>query len=812
MSGTTLEPKPAKGLQDSRPAWIRSFDGITNADVSIVGGKNASLGEMIGGLKSEGIAVPEGFAITAQAYRDYLKHNRIEEAVAAEMVALKERRQSLDETGRKVRKLIQDGEIPEPLKEAIEEAYRTLSASYGQEQADVAVRSSATAEDLSGASFAGQQETFLNVVGAKELLYTCQRCFASLFTDRAISYRQQLGFDQLSVALSIGIQKMVRSDKGSAGVMSTLDAETGFRDMIVINAAYGLGETVVQGIVSPDEYRVFKPLLGQPGKRPIVEKALGSKMVKMIYGDGWIKRTQTVNTNFKERQAFVLDNECILKLAHWGKVIEKHYGRPMDIEWAVDGETKDLYIVQARPETVKSQENLSSLTSAMLATKETPKVIVEGVAIGHAIRHGKVAVLKSIRDAKNFKEGHVLVAENTDPDWVPIMKKAAAIITDHGGRTSHAAIVSRELGIPAIIGTGDASRQLYGGEEVTVDCAQGERGRVYRGLLEYEEHTLDVGELPETKTKILMNIASPEAAFRWWQVPSSGIGLARMEFIISNMIKIHPMAIAQFDHLKDRNLALQISKMIPHYDTPRDYFVDTLAMGLAQIASSQYPDPVIVRMSDFKTNEYAKLMGGALFEGEEENPMLGFRGASRYYSDAYRPGFGLECAAVLKARNEIGLDNIIAMVPFCRTLEEADRVLDVMAENGLRRGDHGLKIYVMVEIPSNIILAKQFAERFDGFSIGSNDLTQLTLGVDRDSEQLAHLFDERDEAVEASISRLIEAAHEVGCPVGLCGQGPSDHKDFAEFLVCAGIDSISLNPDSVVSVTKCIAELEKTLV
>ena len=811
MSEATVEPIPAESSQNAPSAWIRSFDGITNADVAIVGGKNASLGEMIGGLKSAGIAVPEGFAITAQAYREYLKHNNIEEAVATEIAALKGRRQSLDETGRKVRKLIQDGEIPDALKEAIEEAYEKLSVSYGVEQADVAVRSSATAEDLPGASFAGQQETYLNVVGAKELLYTCQRCFASLFTDRAISYREQLGFDHMSVALSIGVQKMVRSDKGFSGVMFTLDTETGFRDMIVINAAYGLGETVVQGIVSADEYRVLKPLLDQSDKSPIVEKALGSKMVKMIYGDGWIKRTQTVNTNYKERQAFVLDNERILKLARWGKVIEEHYGRPMDIEWAVDGETKDLYIVQARPETVKSQENLSSLTSARLTTKETPKVVVEGLAIGHTIRCGKVSLLKSIRDAKNFKEGHILVAANTDPDWVPVMKKAAAIVTDHGGRTSHAAIVSRELGIPAIIGTGDATRQLYSGEEVTVDCARGERGRVYRGLLDYEEHTLDVGELPKTRTRILMNIASPEAAFRWWQVPSSGIGLARMEFIISNMIKIHPMAIAQYDGLKDRNLALQISKMTPHYETPRDYFVDTLAMGIAQIASSQYPKPVIVRMSDFKTNEYAKLMGGALYEGEEENPMLGFRGASRYYSEAYRPGFGLECAAVMKARDEIGLDNIIVMVPFCRTLGEADRVLDVMTENGLRRGENGLKIYVMAEIPSNIILAKKFAERFDGFSIGSNDLTQLTLGVDRDSEQLAHLFDERDEAVEASITQLIEDAHEIGRPVGLCGQGPSDHDDFAEFLVRAGIDSISLNPDSVVPVTKCVAELEKTL-
>ncbi len=796
---------------DSALTWVRSFDGLTNADVSIVGGKNASLGEMIGSLKSQGIAVPDGFAITAQAYRDYLEHNHIRQAITEEMEALKERKQSLDVTGRKVRKLIQDGKVPPKLRQAIEAAYETLSSRYGEEHADVAVRSSATAEDLPHASFAGQQESYLNVAGVNELLHTCQRCFASLFTDRAISYREHHGFDHMSVALSIGVQKMVRSDKGCSGVIFTLDTETGFRDLIVIDAAYGLGETVVRGMVTPDEYRVFKPLLDRPDKRPIVEKVLGSKMIKMIYGDGWIRRTQTVNTSFKERQAFVLHDDQILKLARWAQIIERHYGRPMDIEWAIDGNSHQLFIVQARPETVKSREKVSSIKTAKLSVKEKPKILVEGLAVGHTIRHGKVAVLKSMQDAQRFEDGQVLVTSSTDPDWVPLMKKASAIVTDHGGRTSHAAIVSRELGIPAVIGTGDATLRLYPGKEVTVDCAQGERGLIYGGLLPYEEHALDLRDLPTTKTKLLMNIASPEAAFRWWQIPCQGIGLARMEFIINNMIKIHPMAVARHDQLNDGTLALKITKMTRHYPTPRDYFVDNLAMGIAQIASSQYPNPVIVRLSDFKTNEYAKLIGGTVFENEEENPMLGFRGASRYYSDAYEPGFALECAAVMKARDQIGLDNLIVMIPFCRTLEEADKVLEVMAGYGLRRGENGLKVYVMAEIPSNIILAKQFAERFDGFSIGSNDLTQLTLGVDRDSEQLAHLFDERNQAVTESIARLIQDAHEMNRPVGLCGQGPSDHPDFAEFLVRAGIDSISLNPDSVISVTERIAKLEKAL-
>ncbi len=811
VSPSISEPPAPSNTTSVSADFIRWFDGLSNKDVPIVGGKNASLGEMVCTLKAERIDVPDGFAITAHAYREYLAHNQLQEAVAEQIDALNSGNQPLDVTGRKIRQLIQDGDIPKALEREIESSYASLGKRYHMENPDVAVRSSATAEDLPDASFAGQQESYLNVEGTQELLYTCKRCFASLFTDRAISYREQRGFDHMSVALSIGVQKMVRSDKGSSGVMFTLDTETGFRDMIVINAAYGLGETVVQGMVTPDEYRVFKPLLDQADKCPIIEKVLGSKMIKMIYGDGWIKRTQTVNTNFKERQNFVLNDDQILKLSRWANTIAKHYGRPMDIEWAIDGLTKELFIVQARPETVKSQQNVSALTSARLITKEKPKVIVDGLAIGHTIRNGKVALLKDMRDAKRFDEGQILVASSTDPDWVPLMKKAAAIITDHGGRTSHAAIVSRELGIPAVIGTGSATHHLYAGQEVTVDCAHGERGRIYNGLLEYEEHDLDIGDLPKTKTKILMNIASPEAAFRWWQVPCQGIGLARMEFIINNLIKLHPMAVAHHDVLNEGNLKLKISKMTGHYPTPRDYFVSNLAMGIAQIAASRYPDPVIVRLSDFKSNEYAKLIGGEVFERDEENPMLGFRGASRYYSDAYKPGFALECAALLKARNEIGLDNLIVMVPFCRTPDEADRVLEVMKENGLKRGENGLKIYVMAEIPSNIILAKQFAERFDGFSIGSNDLTQLTLGVDRDSDQLAHLFDERNGAVTALITKLIEDAHSMNTPVGLCGQGPSDHPDFAEFLVKTGIDSISLNPDSVIEVTRRIAELEHSL-
>ncbi|MGI9240696.1 MAG: phosphoenolpyruvate synthase, partial [Verrucomicrobiales bacterium] len=622
-------------------------------------------------------------------------------------------------------------------------------------------------------------------------------------------YREQKGFDHLAVALSVGVQMMVRSDMASAGVMFTLDTETGFRDVIVINAAYGLGETVVQGIVTPDEYRVFKPALERPDTTPIVEKLLGEKEVHMVYGEKWSSRVKTVNTPLQDRKRFALRDIEILQLARWAKTIEDHYQRPMDIEWALDGESGELFVVQARPETVQSRCDNQVFKTARL-TEEEPKLLLDGLAIGSTIASGKVAIVDSLAGARDFREGEILVARQTDPDWVPLMKRAAGIITDHGGRTSHAAIVSRELGVPAVIGTGHATHELFKGQEVTLSCAEGERGNVYRGLLKFEESEIDLSDIPTTQTKVMLNIASPDAAFRWWRLPADGIGLARMEFIINSMIKIHPMALVKIDEIEDSLLQRKLRLLTQHFPTPVDYFVDKLAMGIAHIAASRYPAPVIVRTSDFKSNEYAQLLGGEQFEPAEANPMIGFRGASRYYSPAYRDGFELECRALKKAREEIGMRNIIVMIPFCRTLEEADRVLEVMAEHGLRRGEEGLEVYVMAEIPSNIILAREFAQRFDGFSIGSNDLTQLVLGADRDSEQLAEIFDERNPAVKAMISQLIEVAHEEGCKVGICGQGPSDHPDFAEFLVEAGIDSISLTPDSVIRTKQRIAAFENS--
>ena len=783
------------------------FDQVSNKDVALVGGKNASLGEMIQHLVGAGIQVPLGFALTAHAYRSFVAHNDLEGFIKDEYRSLAAGQNTLADVTRRVRRRFLEGEFPDELRAKALEAYRELSRRHNEAESDVAVRSSATAEDLPDASFAGQQETFLHVSGDDDLIYTCKRCFASLFTERAISYREQKGFDHLAVALSVGVQKMVRSDSGVSGVIFTLDTETGFPDVIVINAAYGLGETVVQGIVTPDEYRVFKPALDDPDKVPLLEKILGTKEIRMVYGEKWSSRVKTVNTAFLDRRRFALNDSQILQLARWAKTIEDHYGHPMDIEWALDGESGDMYVVQARPETVQSQAGTSAFKTARLLT-ENPHKIVEGQAIGSTIASGTVAILKNLADGAKFKVGQILVASMTDPDWVPLMKKAAGIITDHGGRTSHAAIVSRELGVPAVIGTGDATRELYNGQEVTLSCAEGEHGVVYRGLLDFEEEEIQLTGIPDTKTKLMLNIASPEAAMHWWRLPADGIGLARMEFIISNLIKIHPMALVKFDELEDGNLKRKIRDMTDHYATPADYFIDNLAMGIGYIAASRYPNPVIVRMSDFKTNEYAKLIGGGGFEPAEENPMIGFRGASRYYHPAYREGFELECQAVRKAREGIGLSNIIVMIPFCRTLEEADKVLEVMAGCGLERGKDGLEVYVMAEVPSNIILAREFAKRFDGFSIGSNDLTQLTLGIDRDSELLADVFDERNPAVTQLIEMLLDAAHEEGCKVGICGQGPSDHPDFAEFLVKAGIDSISLTPDRIIPTKKRIAAIE----
>ncbi|MCF8145812.1 MAG: phosphoenolpyruvate synthase [Deltaproteobacteria bacterium] len=787
--------------------YVLSFEEIGSKDVPKVGGKNASLGEMIRNLKEEGIRVPLGFATTAEAYREFLDANNLQEKIERRLRDLNQGDTSLEQTGKAVRRFFLKAAFPEGVSLAVGNAYKRLCEQYGVEDVDVAVRSSATAEDLPDASFAGQQETFLNVTGEEELLDACRKCYASLFTDRAISYRQEKGFDHMKVALSVGVQKMVRSDKAGSGVIFSIDTETGFPDVVVINAAWGLGENVVQGTVNPDEYRVFKPLLGKDDYRPIIEKTLGAKEKKMIYASGGSSTTRNIDTPKKERGAFVLNDGDILKLAQWTCRIEDHYGRPMDIEWAKDGETNELFIVQARPETVQSQKEAGTLKAYSLMEKG--ERLLTGLSIGDAIAAGKACLIKSPDQIGQFEKNAVLVTEMTDPDWVPIMKNAAGIITDHGGRTCHAAIVSRELGIPAIVGTEEATEVLKTGEEITLSCAEGDQGYVYKGILKFEEEEVNLEDIPETRTRIMMNIASPAAAFRWWRLPCEGIGLARMEFIINNIIKIHPMALVRFKALKDKEAKKEIDRLTRGYEDKTEYFVDHLSRGIAKIAASQYPDPVIVRMSDFKTNEYAELIGGREFEGRENNPMLGFRGASRYYSDKYREGFALECRAVKRVREEIGLTNVIIMIPFCRTLEEADRVLEVLAHNDLIRGDKGLEVYVMCEIPSNVSLAEEFAERFDGFSIGSNDLTQLVLGVDRDAAELADLFDERNEAVKKEIRRLIEAAHKKQTKVGICGQAPSDYPDFAAFLVEEGIDSISLNPDSVIEVKKRVAEVER---
>ncbi|MGH7677775.1 MAG: phosphoenolpyruvate synthase [Gemmatimonadaceae bacterium] len=786
--------------------YVRWFDELGAADVPVVGGKNASLGEMIGALGKEGIRVPPGFATTATAYREFVAANGLTGPLTSLLDDLAQKRKSLEQAGRAIRRLFLRSVFPEPIATAITAAYAELCHRCGMEDADVAVRSSATAEDLPEASFAGQQESFLNVNGAEELMAACRRCYASLFTDRALTYRQLHGFDHLQVALSIGVQKMVRSDTGAAGVMFSIDTETGFPDVVVINAAWGLGESVVKGTVTPDEFVVFKPLLERADLAPIVGKTLGSKEHKLVYAKGGSHATRNVVTLKRERSAFAIDDRDVLQLSRWAVAIERHYRRAMDMEWAKDGETGELFLVQARPETVESQRKHTALRTYSL--KEHGKQLVVGLSIGQAIAAGPVQVIRSPHDLSKFREGGILVTEVTDPDWVPLMKRAKGIVTDQGGRTSHAAIVSRELGLPAIVGAGNATEVLRSGQAVTLSCAEGDRGYVYEGALRFEVTEVDVDRVPKTRTRIMMNMASPAAAFRWWRLPADGIGLARIEFIITNTIKVHPMALVRFDELEDREARRQIESLTAGYDDRTEYFVDGLALGIARLAASQYPDPVIVRTSDFKTSEYANLIGGRQFEPHEENPMLGFRGASRYYSERYREGFALECRAIKRVRERMGLTNVVVMIPFCRTTDEADRVLAELAVNGLRRGENGLQVYVMCEIPSNVILASQFARRFDGFSIGSNDLTQLVLGVDRDSADLAYLFDERNEAVKAMIRAVIKDAHRAGATVGICGQAPSQYPEFADFLVSCGIDSISLSPDTVLAARERIAQLE----
>ncbi|WP_036264495.1 phosphoenolpyruvate synthase [Methylocapsa aurea] len=787
--------------------YVVWFEELTRRDVPRVGGKNASLGEMVGNLAAKGVKVPGGFATTAEAYWRFVESNGLRPTVASTLADLEAGRIALAEAGQTIRSAILHGDWPQEIAAAVIGAYRELCRRIGKPEADVAVRSSATAEDLPDASFAGQQETYLNIRGERALLDACRRCYASLFTDRAISYRQAKGFDHMKVALAVGVQAMVRSDLGGAGVMFSIDTETGFDKVALINAAWGLGENVVQGAVDPDEYQVFKPFLSDPSLSPIIEKKRGGKALKMIYANDDGHPTKNVPTSKAERAAFVLNDQDILTLSRWACIIENHYGQTMDMEWAKDGETGELFIVQARPETVQSRREATALKTYRIKAKG--RKIASGLAIGEAVAVGKVCVIESARDISRFIDGAILVTETTDPDWVPIMKRAAAIITDHGGRTSHAAIVSRELGLPAIVGASDATHILHDEQLITVSCAEGDQGFVYEGAADFETEDLDLTAIPATRTKVMLNLADPAAAFRWWRMPADGVGLARMEFVVNNHIKIHPMALVRYDSLKDEGAKRAIGQMTIGYDDKTEYFVDRLAHALGRIAAARHPDPVIVRMSDFKTNEYANLIGGAEFEPKEENPMIGFRGASRYYSPRYREGFALECRAIRRLRMEMGFKNVIVMIPFCRSTKEADRVLEVMAASGLKRGVESLQVYVMCEIPSNVILAKAFAERFDGFSIGSNDLTQLTLGVDRDSAELSELFDERDEAVKWMIENVIKEAHKAGAKVGLCGQAPSDHPEFAEFLVACGIDSLSVSPDSFIAVKRHVAAAEE---
>ena len=794
--------------------FIKRFEELRIEDVPSVGGKNASLGEMIKNLGKKGVKVPSGFAITAYAYKHTIEKEGIDVKIREILSDLDTHDvNNLAERGQKIRELIRNTPIPPELEGEIREYYRKMEERYGN-NVDVAVRSSATAEDLPDASFAGQQETYLNVRGEDDLLEKVSECFSSLFTNRAISYRTDKGFDHFSVYLSVGIQKMIRSDLASSGVMFSIDTESGFKNAVYITGAYGLGENVVQGTVNPDQFYVFKPTL-KKGFKSIVEKKIGSKEKRMIYGE---HGTVQQDVSEEDKNKFVVSDNEVLKLANWACIIEEHYQKPMDIEWAKDGQTGELFIVQARPETVHSQKDVAVLQTYIL--EDEGKLIVEGEAVGTKIGQGEANIIENAKDIGKFQKGQVLVTDMTDPDWEPIMKIAGAIVTNHGGRTCHAAIISRELGIPCVIGTRDGTSKIPNGSFVTIDCSEGV-GNIYDGLLKYRVDELKLDNLPNTKTQIMMNVGVPEKAFQQGQIPNDGIGLAREEFIINSHIGIHPLALLEYSKLKDMSsedqkvadVIQKIDEKSIGYSDKIEFFVDTLARGIAKIAAGFYPNDVIVRMSDFKTNEYANLIGGYLYEPKEHNPMIGWRGASRYYDDKFKPAFGLECRAIRKVRDEIGLVNVKPMIPFCRTPSEGRKVIEVMNEFGLRQGENGLEIYVMCEIPSNVIVADQFADIFDGFSIGSNDLTQLTLGLDRDSDLVAHIFDERDDAVKLLVSQIIQTAHnhKPRRKVGICGQAPSDFPEFAEFLVECGIDSISLNPDTVIKTRLKIAEVEQRL-
>lgn len=785
--------------------YLKFFEELSIEDIPQVGGKNASLGEMYHHLRPQGVNLPNGVATTADAYRYFLEQAGLTQGINDTLHGLDVSDvHELAKRGSAIRDMIVGAKLPDDFEEEIKRGYRELCEKCGQGDKDmvVAIRSSATAEDLPNASFAGQQATFLNISGEADVLRSVKECIASLFTDRAIVYRVTNGFDHMKVALSVGIQQMVAVRSECAGVMFTIDTESGFKNAVIVSSIYGLGENIVQGHVSPDEFTVFKPTMA------ILKRRLGTKKMKMVPTGN--SRTKNLDVKMADQQRYSITDDQVRILADWGMKIEDHYGHPMDMEWALDEDDGQLYIVQARAETVQSRRDENHIEEYKL--REEGKAIISGTSVGSRIGQGRASKIMSVKDIDDFKEGDVLVTEMTDPDWVPIMKIASAIVTDKGGRTCHAAIVSRELGIPCVVGTGNASELIHDGQDITVSCAGGgDEGTVYEGILQFEIEKTDVTDLQRPKTKIMMNIGEPERAFAYSLIPNDGVGLAREELIIDTHIKIHPMALIHFDQVKDKAVRAQINKLTTGYDDKKQYFVDKLAEGISIIGAAFYPNDVIIRFSDFRSNEYANLIGGAQFEEEERNPMIGFRGASRYYDSKYKEGFVLECQAFKKVRDDMGLTNIKGMIPFCRTLEEADKVLSIMAENGLKRGVNDFHAYVMCEIPSNVILAEQFADRFDGFSIGSNDLTQLTLGVDRDNHLVAHDYDENNEAVKAMIQHVVEIAKRKHVKIGICGQAPSDYPEFARFLVGLGIDSISLTPDTIIKTTMDLKKTEEHL-
>ena len=815
-------PKAKKAIKktERKISYTVNLTEVRLSDLELVGGKNASLGEMIQNLEKLGVNIPGGFALTVDSYWEFIRFNKLDKVIRSLIKGMeKDNLVSLRKTGLEIRQIIRNGEWPEDLKLEIQKRYAQLSRKYGSDITDVAVRSSATAEDLPDASFAGQQETYLNVRGPKEILTSVRNCFASLFTDRAISYRDNFGFDHFDIGLSVCIQKMVRSDLASSGVAFSLDTESGFKDVVLINGSYGLGESVVQGTVSPDEFLIFKPTL-KNGFESIIEKKMGQKENKMIYSTDPGQLVKTVHVGNTQQDEFCISDKQALQLAEWVCVIEDYYSElkghwcPMDVEWAVDGLTGDLFIVQARPETIHSRKKDNDLVEYTIDNSVGSAVRLTGIAVGDKIGQGEVQKLYSLDgrdgtfDGTDFKEGDILVTEMTDPDWEPIMKKASAIITNKGGRTCHAAIIAREMGVPAIVGTENGTEVLFNGEKMTVSCAEGDQGKVYEGIIPFKLKKTKLDNLRDTKTPIMLNVASPDLAFKFAQIPNSGVGLARQEFIINNYIQAHPLALLEHKILKDKALSEKIRVLTRGFKNEETFFIKRLSYGVAKIASAFYPKQTIVRMSDFKSNEYYNLLGGSYFEPTEENPMIGWRGASRYYSEQYKVAFGMECKAIKRVREKMGLSNVIIMIPFCRTVEELQKVYKVMKKYGLERGKDGLQVYLMAELPSNILMAEEFAQHIDGFSIGSNDLTQLTLGLDRDSSLVAHIYNERNPAVKRSISNLIKVAKKTKTKVGICGQGPSDYPDFAQFLVEEGIDTISVTPDSMLKTIKAIHKIE----